>query len=101
MESEEIEVNLIDNGDEHDDNNMFLRHMINRTNNNDETNDAKQNMKSKWEWKWKKKRQNYKYSRKSQMKRKLAAMIMNATKDHYNSEEDVMRENKTNGILTI
>ena len=52
LESEEIEVNLCDNDDKHD-NNIFICQIINRTINNDETYGAKQNMKRKWEWKQK------------------------------------------------
>ena len=67
--------------------------------NNDETNDAKQNMKRRQKWKWKQKWQKYKYSRKMKMMKKIATMITNATKEYHTSEEDVIRDNETKGIL--
>ena len=51
--------------------------------------------KSKRKRKWQKE----KYSRKVKMKKKIASMIMNATKAYPTGEEDVSRDNETKGIL--
>ena len=51
--------------------------------------------KSKRKQKWQKE----KYSRKVKMKKKIASMIMNATKAYPTGAEDVSIDNETKGIL--
>ena len=51
--------------------------------------------KSKRKQKWQKE----KYSRKVKMKKKIASMIMNATKEYPIGEEDVSKDNEIKGIL--
>ena len=53
--------------------------------------------KSKRKRKWQKE----KYNRKVKMKKKIASMIMNATKEYPTGEEDVSRDNETKGILKM
>ena len=47
------------------------------------------------------KRQKERYSRKVKMKKKIASMIMNATKAYPTNEEDVSRDNETKSILKM
>ena len=53
--------------------------------------------KSKRKQKWQKE----KYSRKVKMKKKIASMIMNATKENPTGEVDVSRDNETKEVLKI
>ena len=53
--------------------------------------------KNKRKGKWQKE----KYSRKVKMKKKIAGMIMNATKSYPTGEEDVSIDNETKGILKM
>ena len=103
LESEETEVNLIGNDVEYNDNNMFIRQIINKTSNYDEINDAEQNMKRKWKWKWKWKRKwrKYKYGRKKKMKKKIATMVMNATNEYHTSKEDAIGDKEIKGTLKM
>jgi len=80
LESKEIEYNRIDydNNEYGNDIVVISNQVIDRMSNNDGMNDEKMNLKRKW--KWKQKWQKYKYSRK--MKKKIAAMIENATKEY-------------------
>ena len=53
----------------------------------------------KWKSKRKRKWQKKKYSWKVKMKKKIASMIMNATKGYTTGEEDVRRDIQTKGVL--
>ena len=74
-----------------------MNKVIIRTSNNDGMNCKNLNVKQKWRQKWKQQRQKSKCSRK--MKKKIAIMIMNATKGYPTSEEDTIRDNATKEVL--
>ena len=92
LASEEIECNLIEDENDKYDNTIITipTQVILRT---------KLNL--KWKCKRKQKWQKEKYSRKVKvkMKKKIASMIMNATKEYSMGEEDTGRGNETKGIL--
>ena len=109
LECKEIECNLIEDDDDEYYNNIVRKsnQVIVRIRINDGMNDEKLNWKwkrtRKWKWKWKKKWQKEKYSKKVKvkMKKKIASMIMNATKAYPTSEKDVRRDNETKGTLKM
>ena len=82
MECKEIECNIIDDDDDEYDNTIVCisNQVLIRMRNNDGMNDKRINWKWKRKRKWKQKWQKEKYSGKVKMKKKIANMIMNATK---------------------
>ena len=94
---EEIECNLIDDNDDEYDNNIVCisNKVIIRMRNNDGVDEEKLNQNRNESGR------KEKYNRKVEMKKKIANMIMNATKEYPSSEEDVKRDNETTGILKM
>ena len=92
LASYELECNLIDDKDDKYDNNFVIipTQVIFRMKHN-------LNLKSKRNQEW----QKDKYSRKVKMRKKIASMISNTTKEYPTSEEDGRKDNEIKGILKM
>ena len=95
MDNKELGCHLIDDEDDEYDNGNDI--VIIQTQVLFRMSDEELNL--KWKSKRKRKWQKERYSRKVKMKKKIASMIMNATKVYPIGEEDVSKDNEIKGIL--